>query len=837
MEIVSLFLMYLMRLCGTMNRWGDLRRNNPTAYRTARKLQGSHMKTVKRELDVRFLKECLREEVMPKFTRAKTFKNFSPKKRLYEQKRLLRHALNFAEEKFRSLKKLSKSIEDTLRCTTSTMTFALIIALIKFDENALSSQTLVIHKKKMSFLIAEKKRRDGLEMNPNKLVINLTNYELNAEELNVLKLGLNYSIALRPKEPRILTEVETLWDQIVKKGLLKDRKLEARVKTTLRAFAFSYLDIDDLRFSKDSNQIQILKKLRKNFAILKPDKGNGIVLINKPDYVLCMQSIFDDRDKFREVKTDNSTTLVKSLQNYLCTLESRFEISSEEKSDMRSMSGVVARAHGLPKIHKKFDLLPKFRPIIDTTGTAYSHVGRFLSTLLQPLTINDYSLKDSFEAAERINLIPKELLNDGYKLISFDVVSLFTNVPLLYTVNIILDRIFNDNLINTNLSKRTLKKLILDSCRKTIFSFNGKLYKQVDGVSMGSSLGPVLANIIMTELESRIIKPLIDKGIIKFYCRYVDDTLVLIKPENIDYVHNLINNFHPNLKFIVDTFKDSSIHFLDLLILDNLDIDIYRKDTFTGQYINFSSFTPWHYKVSWVRSLIYRCKTICSNSNLFNGQIQYVTKLMAWNDFPLRVRHSLCNKFRKETKKENRAEVEKPTLWLNLPFLGKNGHFLVRNLERKLHKSLGDFKLRMVYRTNKLSMFCSNKDRLDPIKKANVVYCFTCPGCAKKYIGKTERNLITRVEEHARGKKVDDSAIHSHLESCTNFNEYLNLYKLFYGDINLFSHYKITIMENTSVLDSETNWLKLLFLEAYFIKRFQPSLNTGVKASRELQLF
>ena len=72
---------------------------------------------------------------------------------------------------------------------------------------------------------------------------------------------------------------------------------------------------------------------------------------------------------------------------------------------------------------------------------------------------------------------------------------------------------------------------------------------------------------------------------------------------------------------------------------------------------------------------------------------------------------------------------------------------------------------------------------------------------------------------------------------CTNFNEYLNLFKLFYGDINLFSHYKITIMENTSVLDSETNWLKLLFLEAYFIKRFQPSLNTGVKASRELQLF
>ena len=68
---------------------------------------------------------------------------------------------------------------------------------------------------------------------------------------------------------------------------------------------------------------------------------------------------------------------------------------------MRIKSAVVARAHGLPKVHKKFDKLPKFRPIIDTTGTAFSHVGRFLSTLLQPLTLNEFTLKDTFDAATR----------------------------------------------------------------------------------------------------------------------------------------------------------------------------------------------------------------------------------------------------------------------------------------------------------------------------------------------------------------------------------------------------------------------------------------------------
>ena len=66
----------------------------------------------------------------------------------------------------------------------------------------------------------------------------------------------------------------------------------------------------------------------------------------------------------------------------------------------------VARAHGLPKIHKKYDDLPKFRPIIDTTGTVYSTVVKFLSGLLQPLTINEYTLKDTFDAVHRIKKHP-----------------------------------------------------------------------------------------------------------------------------------------------------------------------------------------------------------------------------------------------------------------------------------------------------------------------------------------------------------------------------------------------------------------------------------------------
>ena len=130
-------------------------------------------------------------------------------------------------------------------------------------------------------------------------------------------------------------------------------------------------------------------------------------------------------------------------------------------------------------------------------------------------------------AAAKICNIPPQLFDN-------DVNSLFTNVPLNRIVNIILDCVYNENLVNTNLIKRTLKKLIKDACNKTVFTANEKLYQQTDGVSMSSSLGPLLANIIMTELERKFIKQFIDDKNLMFYGRYVDDTLVVIKPEDLN---------------------------------------------------------------------------------------------------------------------------------------------------------------------------------------------------------------------------------------------------------------------------------------------------------------
>ena len=95
--------------------------------------------------------------------------------------------------------------------------------------------------------------------------------------------------------------------------------------------------------------------------------------------------------------------------------------------------------------------------------------GKFLTHLLNPLTQNIYSIKDLFEAVDRIRSIPTEPFGEGYRYFSFDVTSPFTNVPLNKTINIILPRIYKENLVKTNMRKSTLKKFIKDTYTKTAF--------------------------------------------------------------------------------------------------------------------------------------------------------------------------------------------------------------------------------------------------------------------------------------------------------------------------------------------------------------------------------
>ena len=144
-----------------------------------------------------------------------------------------------------------------------------------------------------------------------------------------------------------------------------------------------------------------------------------------------------------------------------------------------------------------------------------------------------------------------------------------------------------------------------------------------------------------------------------------------------------------------------------------------------------------------------------------------------------------------------------PKIWLKLPYLGRQGEFLVKNLIRKMRRSLKIYvKIIVVYQTKKTSFFLSNNDKIPDSCKANVVYRFSCPGCGHSYMGKTERSLETRLSEHANINSHKTSAITQHLLNCpdalylTNLNAFPDPVLLYWSTIILksYSHVNITIL-------------------------------------------
>ena len=200
--------------------------------------------------------------------------------------------------------------------------------------------------KKLDGLIVEKIIQDGLQNNPNNLIRNLTVKTLSDTETEIRKYSLKHGIATRPSQEEIIVIAENIWDQIEQKGLCNHFMKRERVKTALRAFTYSYIDIYDKQYSHDKKKINIIKQLREKYMILKPDKGNGVVLLNKVHYQDAMNQLFSDKMKFKIIKNVPTLTRLKTVQNYLNNLCKYNEITETEKKQMRPISAQIGCAHG-----------------------------------------------------------------------------------------------------------------------------------------------------------------------------------------------------------------------------------------------------------------------------------------------------------------------------------------------------------------------------------------------------------------------------------------------------------------------------------------------------------
>ena len=151
-------------------------------------------------------------------------------------------------------------------------------------------------------------------------------------------------------------------------------------------------------------------------------------------------------------------------------------------------------------------------------------------------------------------------------MVPFDVSSLFTNVPLQDTVDIILQRVYDDNEVATTIPRDDMKSLLYLCTSKSCFLFNNMLYEQIDGLSMGNTLGPVMANIFMIYFES-LLQERSNLAGLKHWFRYVDDIFAIfdVKPDLPAILLDL-NSIHRNTNFSYEPEIDGQLHFLDVNI-------------------------------------------------------------------------------------------------------------------------------------------------------------------------------------------------------------------------------------------------------------------------------
>ena len=204
----------------------------------------------------------------------------------------------------------------------------------------------------------------------------------------------------------------------------------------------------------------------------------------------------------------------------------------------------IPRFYGLVKLHKTGHPI---RPIVSFCGSPTDAVSKFLSKILNPLT--DLAPQKIKNTVAIKNELDNFRISDVDVLISFDVKSLFTQVPPDLALSSLDDALSNSDQWKerTTLDKKDLLELTNICLSSTVFKYDEKIYKQIHGTPMGSSISGTLAEITMQSIE----KDIFDNSPcqIKLWRRYVDDIIAVVPKDSYLVLFNYINSINNSIQF------------------------------------------------------------------------------------------------------------------------------------------------------------------------------------------------------------------------------------------------------------------------------------------------
>ena len=383
--------------------------------------------------------------------------------------------------------------------------------------------------------------------------------------------------------------------------------------------------------------------------------------------------------------------------------------------------------------------------------TRFNKLAKFLIPILSPIASNEYCLNSTQQFTSSIQHLQ---FDHPIYLASFDVTSLYTNIPIDETIQIATEQLCEEDGTFVNLTKEELTYMLELSAKDNVFYFNNVLYKQIDGCAMGSPASGTYANIFMCYHEQNWLtncppefKPL-------FYRRYADDTFVIFRSKHqVELFENYLNNQHHNIKFTHETETNNQLNFLDVTVTHlngSLSTHTYRKPTHTGLGTHYTSFIPHSFKINIIPTLLHRAYITCSSWANIDEEIKYLMKYFQQNGYPSNIIHRAINHFLNKifTPPTPPITVPKETIYISLPFLGPLSFHTRKLLSKLLSTAYPQLSIKFIF-TNKFTIgsLFPFKDKIPPLLQSFVIYEYRCR-CSATYVGKTSCNLGKHVAEH-----------------------------------------------------------------------------------------
>ena len=227
-----------------------------------------------------------------------------------------------------------------------------------------------------------------------KVVVNLFSYILNDTETLLLGRGRTFSV---PPNHLDAVDIRTSFEMFFRhiSPLLSNGtyRIKHRLRELCNRYIYSYKPRQVTNISRE--ECNAFHKLLKNkgIVICRSDKGNGVVLLDRTDYINKLQDILNDSTKFQELPDDPTASRESKLQRYLYNLKRKGIFDQHTYDNIRPSGSQPSRLYGLPKTHKANVPL---RPIVSCIGSYSYNLAKFLVNMLRPINTGKYCVKDLY---------------------------------------------------------------------------------------------------------------------------------------------------------------------------------------------------------------------------------------------------------------------------------------------------------------------------------------------------------------------------------------------------------------------------------------------------------